>query len=179
MRGHVDGLATPHPLAERLPALLQQDDLACRFVGGLDDVLAPVVSTLDNLDAYLDPALAPGDFTAWLAGWVGLTLDENWPPARRRALVAGAVELYRWRGTRRGLAEHVRIYTGVTPEVEDSGGAAWSPVPGGEPPGRPEPEVTVRVRVADPEQVDRGRLDRLVAAAKPAHVAHRVEVVAR
>lgn len=179
MRGHVDGLVTPHPMGLALPAVFHSDDLAQRFTGALDGVLAPLLSTLDCLDAYLDPRLAPADFVAWLAGWVGLVLDENWPLERRRALVSSAVELYRWRGTRRGISGHVELYTGVTPEIEEPGGAAWSPVPGGDAPGQGAPTLTVRVVVDEEAAVDEARLDRLVAAAKPAHVPHRVEVVVR
>ncbi|MDQ1374536.1 MAG: hypothetical protein QOJ09_1874, partial [Actinomycetota bacterium] len=82
-----------------LPALYQDDDFALRFTAGLDDVAAPALAVLDNLTAYFDPLLAPSDFLPWLAGWVGIALDENWPEARQRALVARAGELYRSRGT--------------------------------------------------------------------------------
>lgn len=176
MRGHVPGVVNPAPMGLALPAVFHEDDLAQRFTAALDEVVAPVLATIDNLEAYLDPHLAPADFVAWLAGWVGLVLDENWPLERRRALVGRAMDLYRWRGTLRGVRQHVELYTGSVPEVEDSGGAAWSAVPGGAPPGAAPPALRVRVRVPDPARVDRARLDRLVAAAKPAHVAHEVEV---
>jgi len=177
MRGPIDGLDTPHPLGAALPGLFQDDDFAQRFTSALDAVLSPVFCTLDNLEAYFDPTLAPRDFVAWLAGWVGLTLDENWPVERQRALIAEAAQLYRWRGTARGLAAHVALYTGTEPEVVDSGGCSWSATPGGSLPGTAEPRVTVRVRVPDPSAVDRRRIDGIVATAKPAHVVHEIEVV--
>ena len=158
--------------------MYQEDDFAQGLCDGLDEVLAPVMATLGCLDAYFDPALTPLDFLDWLAGWVGVSLDQNWPELRRRALVARAGDLYRWQGTARGIAEHVALYSGVVPEVEDSGGAVWSPAPGGSLPGRAEPEVVVRVRSEDPGAIDLQHLDAIVAAAKPAHVAHRVEVIA-
>ncbi|MGH9165371.1 MAG: phage tail protein [Acidimicrobiales bacterium] len=179
MRGTVDSLGSAHPLGHLLPALYHEDEFAQRLMAALDVVVAPVFSVLDNLPAYLDPAIAPLDFVEYLAAWVGVELDETWPEARQRQLVGDAVRLYRWRGTRRGLAEAVALYTGVEPEIEDSGGVAWSPTPGGALPGSPEPSVVVRVRVADVGAVDVARLEALVAAAKPAHVAHRVEVLAR
>lgn len=177
MRAAVPGLETPHPLGLAMPGIYHDDDFCQRFLAGFDEVLAPVFCTLDNLDAYFDPALAPEDFVDWLAAWVGIALDENWSVERRRALVAQAAELYRWRGTRRGLAAHVAVYTGSEPEVVDSGGCVWSPVPGGEVPGAWPPQVTVRVRVPDPAAVDLRRIEAIVAAAKPAHVAHVIEVV--
>jgi phage tail-like protein len=103
VRGHLEGLDTPHPLGLTLPALFQDDDLTLRLVAGLDEVLAPVFLTLDSQDAYIDPALAPADFLEWIASWVGAELDESWPTDRKRQLVRDLVSLYRARGTVTGL----------------------------------------------------------------------------
>jgi len=178
MRGTVEGLETRHPIGFLLPALYQDDDFAQRFTSALDAVMAPILATLDCIEAYVDPSLAPPDFVEWLAGWVGIELDENWPLERQRDLVASAVGLYEWHGTTRGLARLVEIYAGVTPEISESGGASWAASPGGDLPGSADAHVKVTVRVADPSAVDVGRLDRIIAKAKPAHVAHEVEVVA-
>jgi len=177
MRGLVDDLGTPRPLGPELPGIYQEDAFAQSMLGAFDRVLAPVLSTLDNLDAYLDPRLTPEDFLAWLAGWVGMTIDETWSPERRRAAVGRAVELYRMRGTAAGLAQQVEIYTGGRVEIEENGGTGWSIDPGGELPGAPEPVVVVRVFVPDPKAIDPLRLDTLVGTAKPAHVEHRIEIV--
>lgn len=177
MRALIPGLEAAHPLGLALPGLFQDDGLAQRLTGALDEVLAPVVSTLDSLDIYFDPALAPADFVAWVGSWVGVIAEDAGPLHRQRALVAQAAELYRWRGTRRGVAEFVRLYTGTEPEIIESGGVSWSPVPEGAPPGSDEPLLVVRVRLTDPSEVAIRRLDALVAATKPAHIPHRVEVV--
>jgi phage tail-like protein len=176
MRGPLPGLASPHPLGPRLPGVFVDDDFTQRFVSAFDTVLAPVFATLDCLDAYLDPAVTPDDFLTWLAGWVALELAEDWPEPRRRELVRHAIALHRWRGTRRGLVEHVRLVTGGEVEVADSGGCGWSPEPGGALPGSAGPGVRVTVRVADPAAVDQRRLRRAVAVAVPAHVTTTVEV---
>jgi phage tail-like protein len=151
--------------------------MAQRWCLGLDEVIAPAIVTLDCLDAYLDPSLTPFDFLDWLAGWVGLALDQNWSERRRRTLIRRAVELYRWRGTTKGIADHVALYTGAHPVIEESGAAAWSATSGGELPGHPIPEVIVRVPATPSDEIDASHLDAIVAAAKPAHVAHRVEVM--
>jgi phage tail-like protein len=177
MRGHVAGLRSPYPLGPSLPAIYQDDDFAQRFLAALDDVVAPIYSTLDNFEAYLDPAIAPDDLLEWLAGWVGIALDESWDDSRRRAIVARAVELYRMRGTAAGLAGQVELQTGGTVEIMENGATSWSVDPGGELPGSPEPLVVVRVTVPDPRSIDAGRLDAVVASAKPAHVLHRIELV--
>ena len=100
MRGTVPGLASPHPLGETLPALYAEDSFAQRLCQGLDEVLAPLLSTLDCLPAYLDPATAPADLVEWLAGWVGVAIAPGMPEKRRRQLVAAAARLYVWRAER-------------------------------------------------------------------------------
>ncbi len=177
MRGGLTGLATPHPLGPTLPAIYQDDDLAQRMLEAFDQVVAPIYSTLDNFDAYLDPWLAPEDFLTWLGGWVGMALDDSWDEGRKREVVARAAELFRMRGTAAGLAGQVEIQTGGTVEIIENGATGWSVDPGGDLPGSPEPLVVVRVTVPDPKAIDGGRLDALVAAAKPAHVMHRIELV--
>ena len=173
MRGTISGLESAHPVGHTLPALYQEDEFTQRFVGGFDEVLAPLFTTLDCIDAYFDAQVAPADFLAWLAQWVGVALDENWSVERQRDLVAQMVELYGSRGTVAGLRELVRLSTGVEPEILDSGGTAWSPVPGGDAPGSPEPQLTLRLRGAN---VSAKRVTTLIADAVPAHVVVSVEV---
>lgn len=179
MRGTIAGLGSPHPLGSGLPALYQEDDLAQRLLAALDEVLAPVISTLDNFDRYLEPSLAPLDFVEWLAGWVGAAIDENWPAQRQRELVGRTVRLYRRRGTVGGIAEQVELATGGRVDVRDSGGVGWSTTPGADLPGAPRRALAVRVALDDPATVDQRKIEALVAAAKPAHVSHQVEVVGR
>jgi phage tail-like protein len=172
----VDGLASPHPLGPSLPAMLVEDEFTQRFVSGLDDVLAPVLSTLDNVPAYLNPWLAPPDFLDWLARWVGVAVDANWPLERRRAVIARASDLYAWRGTARGLAEAVEAATGVLPEVRDSGAVSWSLHPDTKDAPNGAPGIVVLLRVPDPSAIDRAHIDALVRAAVPAHIPVHLEV---
>jgi phage tail-like protein len=156
--------------------MLVEDDFAQRFVGGIDDVLAPIISTIDNIPAYLDPWLAPPDFLDWLAHWVGVAIESSWPLERRRAIVAHASDVYAWRGTARGLAEAVEAATGVVPEVRDPGGVAVSAVPGAADGAAAAGPVVVILRVPDPASIDRAHIDALVRAAVPAHVPVTLEV---
>jgi phage tail-like protein len=184
MRGTVIGLASPYPLVTLLPAVYQEEDpFISRFTAGLDDVLAPVIATLDNLEAYVDPMLAPEDFLSWLAGWVGVTVNENAPVALHRATVARAAELHRLRGTIAGLKSTLELLTGGDVEVADSGGVARSDRPGTPAPGDARPWVRVAVRVPagtdwSPDAL-RAAVEAAVVAAKPAHVEHFVEVSTR
>jgi len=174
-RGLVDGLGVPYTVGGLLPGVYQEHEFTMRFTAAFDDVLAPVISTLDCLDAYVDPLLTPPDFLEWLAGWVGALVDENAPEARRRELVARAVDLHRRRGTVRGLREHLEVLTGGRVEVNDSGGTASSVTPGAGFPGQAVPRLAVRV--TGPEwDVPKALLDAAVADGKPAHVVHVVDV---
>lgn len=179
MRAAIPNLPTAHPIAERLPAVYLDDDFTTRFTQALDDVLAPVLLTLDCFAQYLDPRIAPEDFVGWLAEWVAFPVDERWSSGQRRELVAHAVELHRWRGTKRGLATHVRLLTGGDVEVLDSGVCAWTERAGGPVPGDGPPRVVVRARVPDPSTVDQRRLHETVVELVPAHVRVTVEVLPR
>lgn len=176
-RGSVEGLPCARPLGEELPSLLQEDDFCQRFTRGLDDVLAPVYATLDCFDSYLDDQLTPEDFVDWLASWVGVGVDENWPLERRRKLIDQAVGIYRVRGTAAGLAAHVGLYAGATPEIVDSGGCGWSQTADTALPGSADASVVVRVLVDDPTSLNMSTLERIVAASRPAHVLFNLEVV--
>ena len=186
MRGVVDDLTSAAPLALQLPAVLQDDDFAQRFVSAFDVALAPILATLDDLPAYVDPHLAPDDFVEWLSGWVGVEFAGGWDLPTRRAVVAGAVAGYRRDATVGGIRAAVQRATGATEEdvtVTDSGGARWSATPGAPLPGDTGASLHVRV-VVDGEPADglavlQRRVERLVAAMKPAHVVATVEVSSR
>jgi len=176
-RAALPDLPSRHPLGALLPSMYASNDFALRFTAGLDTVLAAVLSTLDNLPAYLDSRLAPDDFLAWLGSWVAVDLDPGWPPELRRSVVRHAVDLHRWQGTARGLVNLLWLCLGVHAQVVDGAGAVWSSTPDTDLPGEPATEIIVRVwpgRV----QVDRAQVTAMVNAVCPAHLTFRVEVLA-
>ena len=175
MRGTVPGLASPHPLGGTLPALYADDSFAQRMCHGLDEVLAPVLATLDCLPAYLDPATAPADLVEWLAGWVGVAVALDIPDQRRRLLVAQAARLYFWRGTLGAIRTVIELSTGQVPEIHESGGTAWSPEPDARLPGWPDPGLVIRLDVGD-RPLDEAKLTALIAAFIPAHVPWRLDL---
>ncbi|MFJ7250641.1 phage tail protein [Kitasatospora sp. NPDC098652] len=177
-RAAVPGLPSPHPIGELLPALFADDDFAQRFTAGLDTVLAPVFATLDNLSAYFRPELAPADFLDWLASWVAVEVDPAWPEEVRRAVVGRAVELHRWRGTRRGLTERLRLVLGAGAEITDGGGAVWSTDPDGAlPPAPGGGGVLVRVWPLGGAGLDEDQVLAVVRAGCPVHLTCRVEIL--
>lgn len=183
MRGTVAGLLSPHPMGEHLPTVYLTDELTQGLTAACDEVLAPVLSVLDNLPAYVDPLLAPPDFLLWLGSWVS---------ARPRALTSGAVD-ERWRravaaagsnlrrvGTAAAIAAEVAVAAGVPVEdvdVADSGGVSWSTDPAAPLPGQDVPKLAVRIRAPDPAALDQPAVAAALEAAKPAHLPSTLTVV--
>jgi phage tail-like protein len=176
MRGHIDGLATPHPLGPTLPALLQEDELLLRMMTAFDEVLAPVLLALDNLPAHVDPRLCPEDWVDWLGEWVAVPAQPHMPLQQRRTRVAAAHVEHIAGGTVQGLQASLSVALHADVEVHDSGGTSWSPVPGGPLPGTPEPAVTVSVRGSG---VTQEQVTALLAELAPAHVRMDVQVSAK
>lgn len=153
-------------ILQYMPSIYRDDEFLERFLTIFEEVLSPVELVLENIHLYFDPGMTPESLLPWLAAWVDLSLDENWPIEKRRQLIKAGVELYRWRGTRRGLREYLRIYTGVDPEIiehfdEEDGG-----------PHR----FTVAVTVSDPEALDERTVHRVINAEKPAHTTYALEI---
>jgi phage tail-like protein len=175
-RAAIPGLASGAPLLDGLPAVFHTDDLLVRMLDGFDEVIAPIHAVVRDLDAYFDPAVCPTDFLEWLATWLGVELNARWPLQRRRELLRRAVEVHRMRGTAWGVSNAVELYTGVEPEITESGSAVASSAPGGDLPGQRRLGLSVTVTTNSPD-IDVAVVDRIVAATKPAHVPHQVEVI--
>lgn len=154
-----------------LPAIYSNDEFLGRLLLIFEHILSPVDRTIDNLHYYFDAGLAPPEMLPWLASWLGLVLDERWPEAQRRALIRAAVELYQWRGTRRGLADFIQLYTGHTPEIVEPG-------VGRQRVGEGEAfRFIVRLRVPDPAKIDRSVVETIIDAEKPAHAGYALEIL--
>ena len=154
-----------------LPAIYSNDDFLGRFLLIFETILSPLDRTIDNLHYYFDAGVAPAEVLPWLASWLGLVLDERWPEAQRRALIRAAVELYKWRGTRRGLADFIQLYTGHTPEIVELG-VGKSRISEDE-----AFRFIVRLRVPDPAAIDRTVIEAIVDAEKPAHAGYALEIL--
>lgn len=103
---------------ELLPGIYHDSDFLARFLLIFEHILSPVDRTVANIPDYFDPGITPPEYVQWLASWLGVALDARWPEERQRAVVRAAPELFRWRGTRRGLAHFIELYTGTPPEID-------------------------------------------------------------
>lgn len=101
---------------------------------GLEEILGGIVdpdtqtTQLAGIQRYFEPGVrlrsgeevflrtwesAPTDFLPWLAGWVALTLRQDWTEEEKRRFISRIVPLYRQRGTKKGLRELLSAYTGL------------------------------------------------------------------
>jgi phage tail-like protein len=105
----------------------QPPPFAIRFLHALEEVLDPIVATLDSLPAHLDVDLAPEHALAGLATWLGVDDVEALPARQRREAVRRAGELARLRGTRAGLELALSLFfPDVAMRVNDHGSVVVS-----------------------------------------------------
>jgi phage tail-like protein len=157
-----------------------------RFLLGFEDAQRPLQRTLDHLDSLFGPFSAPSEFLLWLGAWMCVPIDENWSEMQRRSLIREAVQLYRWRGTKRGLSRYLQIYTGVVPEISDQpvqgmrlgSGTLMGGVTtmlGDVPPHT----FVVTLAVPDPSVLNEQVIHDIIAYEKPAHTAYALRIVRR
>lgn len=101
-----------------LPAIYRETDFVGRFLSIFEQSFEPTVQALDHLWAYLDPLTTPRSLLPFLAHWVGWPLQEYLSLGRQRTLIRSALEIYRWRGTRRGLRFYLHLATGLPLDEE-------------------------------------------------------------
>jgi len=96
-----------------LPDAYREIDFVGRLLKIFEETLEPDVQILDSLWAYIDPMLAPTSMLPFLAHWVGWEMVANIGVDRQRYLIKQAMQIYRWRGTRKGLRFYIHLFTGL------------------------------------------------------------------
>ncbi|PZO37085.1 MAG: phage tail protein [Pseudanabaena frigida] len=96
-----------------LPDIYREVDFVARFLKIFEESLEPDVQILDSLWAYLDPMLTSETMLPFIAHWVGWELSPALDIDRQRYLIKQAMQIYRWRGTRRGLRFYIHLFTGL------------------------------------------------------------------
>jgi phage tail-like protein len=154
-----------------LPGIYSGNDFLARYLLIFETIFEPVSRTVGNIPDYFDPNIAPSDVLPWLGSWLGLLLDERWPDARRRELIRSAADLYRWRGTRRGLEQFIRVYTGISPEITEP---SLSEISASRDLAF---RFTVRLTIPVGVDVDRDLLEQIIDLEKPAFAAGTLEII--
>ena len=141
-----------------------------RWLQGLEQVLDPVVTLLDNLAWHFDPETCPDDIGRELLRWLGLEAAADLEPDARRRVLRRAMAICRKRGTLAGLGELLTLaFEDPGIEVRHTGRATWDRDPRARPPAAPEPRVSVSWPGSLPPARELA-LRRLVDDACPAHV---------
>jgi len=166
-----------------LPRIYQGDRFLSRFLLIFQGILDPIEQNVDNIPDYLDPDLAPPRFLPWLATWVGVVLDPGLDEASQRTLIRNAVELARWKGSRRGMREELRIRSGARPllvenfdglRIGQDAALGLNTHLG----AHREGVIAVTLATSAGKTLAPADAERLVDEIKPAHVGHIVRVVA-
>jgi phage tail-like protein len=110
---------------ENLPAIYRRSDAVGRNLVRevcflFEHMFDSVERNLTDGWRFYDPHVTPHEFLSWLSGWTAFSLDLDWPEAEKRALIKRAVDLYRIRGTKRGLSLFLRLFTGHEPDIEEN-----------------------------------------------------------
>jgi phage tail-like protein len=100
-----------------LPSIYQRADINGRnfyrdFLWIGQHLFGSIEEILDIIHQHFDPYEAPEKFLPWLASWSAMVLEEDWPLPKKRRLIRKAIELYRIRGTVKGLKLFISLFTG-------------------------------------------------------------------
>ncbi len=105
-----------HDYLRRLPRAFSRNEDAADFLQRFLDLPAGFLHDLEaraeQRHVLLMPETTPAELLPWLAGFVGLVLDDRWPECTRRALVREAIPLFRARGTPGGLVRFLELFIG-------------------------------------------------------------------
>src|SRR2546425_1709756 len=119
------------PWIQFLPGIFQDADeenadFLQRFLLISAHLTSGIEERLEYLHEFFDPRLTQPAFLPWLAGWLAMPLLEGWDEEKRREIIQRVPELYRLRGTARGLKLALRLFADVKAEIHEG---EW-PYPG-------------------------------------------------
>jgi phage tail-like protein len=100
-------------LSQYLPRVHRDGDFLNRFLMIFESVLDPIEQRINTSHHYLDAGVTPAENLDWLASWIGLPIPAGTSEPVKRGLLRSAIELYRWKGTRRALREEISLRTGA------------------------------------------------------------------
>jgi phage tail-like protein len=110
---------------EQLPAIYRRSDAVGRNVVRdicflFEHMFGSIEEVLEEGHRFYDPHECPPEFLDWLASWTAMVMDMDWPETKKRAILKRGVDLYRIRGTKRGLVLFLKLFTGHEPLIEEN-----------------------------------------------------------
>ncbi|CAI6081419.1 phage tail protein [Cohnella sp. JJ-181] len=108
-------------LLSYLPAVYQQESggksFLERYLALFGTLFDEMESRIDGVARQFDRETVNGGQLRWLASWLGLDTHEYWSDDAIRRLIRAAPDMYRHRGTRRGIELAVETMTGMKPLI--------------------------------------------------------------
>jgi phage tail-like protein len=152
-----------------------QEPFVVRWLSGLEQVLDPAVTLIDNLAWHVDARTAPDDVVLALLYWLGFQAATELDPGIRRSLLRRAMAYGRMRGTLAGLRELLgHAFPEIRFEVTDTAQATQGDDPDARVPAPP-PQLTVRCPAPLSARAE-SSLRRLVEESCPVHVRWTLEI---
>jgi phage tail-like protein len=153
----------PSRYAPFLPTIFQDSEFLRRFLLLFEAIWEPLEWRQDHIAMYFDPRTCPVQLLPWLAGWLDLSFPAGLSEGRMRQVLQQAMALFQWRGTQYGLERLIEAFTGLTPHIS----------------AHPTEPYVFQISLDVPANVplDKGQLEALVRAHKPAHAGYMLEVL--
>lgn len=165
-----------------LPAVFQRtahkENLLATLLGVMEILQEPAETVLADVDRFFDARRAPDEFVPFLAHWVNIdrifpanvTLELDSPLLPKigylRELVADAIYLSQWRGTKKGLLLFLQTATGaegfeIEERVKDNEGEI-----------KP---FHLKIRAPKATEALAELIKRIIESEKPAHLTYELE----
>jgi len=104
-----------------LPAAYREDPVSAdfleRYLANFEGLYTELADRISAVQTLFDSRTTPPEALDWLASWLGASLDGDWDESRRRLFINHAFQLYRSRGTLRGLIWAIRLATEDCPSA--------------------------------------------------------------
>ena len=122
--------ATHRELLNSLPGPFRKDAAMADFLVAFEKILLAdgLEGQIDKLASTIDPEHAPLEDLRWIAGWMGLKIDADYPTGKDaadsgkwekqyRTFVAQTMARYQQRGTMAGMQNLLQHFTGLKSEI--------------------------------------------------------------
>ncbi len=108
-----------------LPQLFQEsttgdNQLLHEFMWIFQQMHDQISGVIDRVPELFRPLDTDERFLPWLASWIALHLETDWPVEKKRRWLRKAPALYSIRGTRLAMLELLEMYVGVRPEIVEN-----------------------------------------------------------